>query len=107
MTEHHCVPCSSETEPLGKEACEAYLSGLPEWQLDPEGKEISRRFDFKDFALAMNFAVKVGRLAEEMGHHPVLTIGWGFCKVRFKTSKINGLHKNDFVMATHVNRLHS
>jgi len=106
MTEHRtCVPCSSDAEPLSREACETYLTGLPEWQLDSEAREITRKFVFKDFAGAMSFAVKVGRLADEMGHHPVLTIGWGFCKVKFKTSKINGLHKNDFVMAAHVNHL--
>lgn len=105
MTEHRCVPCSSDAEVLSKEACETYLTGLPDWQLDPDAHEITRKFIFKDFVLAMDFAAKVGRLAEEMGHHPVMIIGWGFCQVKFKTMKINGLHKNDFVMATHVNRL--
>lgn len=106
MTEHRvCVPCSSDVPPLDREACEAYLAGLPEWQLDADTTEIARKFVFKDFSQAMSFAVKVGRLCDEMGHHPVLTVGWGFCRVRFKTSKINGLHKNDFVMAAHVNRL--
>ncbi|MDD3148725.1 MAG: 4a-hydroxytetrahydrobiopterin dehydratase [Candidatus Riflebacteria bacterium] len=106
MTEHRiCVPCSTATEPMSREACEACLVGLPEWQLDADAHEIVRKFVFKNFAEAMDFAIKVGRLAEEMGHHPVLTFGWGFCRVKFKTSKINGLHKNDFVMAAHVNRL--
>ncbi|EKD82805.1 MAG: hypothetical protein ACD_39C01085G0001, partial [uncultured bacterium] len=30
---------------------------------------------------------------------------WGFCRVRFKTSKINGLHANDFIMAAQVEKL--
>ncbi|HNX76932.1 MAG TPA: 4a-hydroxytetrahydrobiopterin dehydratase [Candidatus Rifleibacterium sp.] len=105
MEHRVCVPCSSETPPLSRESCETFLAGLPEWQLDADAKEIVRKFVFKDFAQALDFAVKVGRLAEEMGHHPVITLGWGFCKVKFKTSKINGLHKNDFVMAAHVNKL--
>lgn len=100
-----CVPCSSSLPPMTIEESRKSLQDLPDWELTQEGKAIERHFGFKNFAQAMEFAVKVGQLAEKMGHHPVLTLGWGFCKVRFKTSKINGLHKNDFVMASHVSRL--
>jgi 4a-hydroxytetrahydrobiopterin dehydratase len=85
--------------------CEKYIKDLPEWGLNDDSTEIGRRFSFKNFVEAMAFATKVGKLAEEKGHHPVLTVGWGFCKVRFKTSKIGGLHKNDFEMAALVEEL--
>ncbi len=105
MATEKCIPCSSDLPPLDKEKCEVYLADLPEWQLDEEAKSIDRKFSFKNFALALRFADKVGELAEEMGHHPVLTVGWGFCRVRFKTAKIGGLHVNDFIMAAHVDEL--
>lgn len=100
-----CVPCSSTFEPLDRGKCVEYLKTLPEWQLDDEAKSISRKFKFKNFVDAIKFADQVGQLAEEMGHHPVLTVAWGFCTVKFKTSKIDGLHANDFVMASNVDRL--
>lgn len=105
MNNQKCVPCSSDFEPLTREKCEQYLTDLPEWLLDDEAKSISRRFRHKNFAQAMAFADHVGRLAEEMGHHPVLTVGWGFCTVKFKTTKIDGLHGNDFIMAAMVDKL--
>jgi len=100
-----CVPCSSDLPPLDPAKCQEYLGDLPGWELEDDAHAIVRKFSFKNFVQAMEFATKVGSLAEEMGHHPVLTIGWGFCRVRFKTSKINGLHANDFVMAGLVDKL--
>lgn len=100
-----CVPCSSDLPPLDKTKCEEYLVDLPEWELEDEARAIVRKYGFKNFVQAMEFAISVGRLAEEMGHHPVITLGWGFCRVRFKTAKINGLHANDFVMAELVEKL--
>jgi 4a-hydroxytetrahydrobiopterin dehydratase len=105
MATERCIPCSSDLPPLDKEKCEMYLADLPAWQLDEDAKSVFRKFSFKNFALALKFADQVGELAEEMGHHPVLTVGWGFCRVRFKTAKIGGLHTNDFIMAAHVDEL--
>lgn len=84
---------------------EKKLSEVPGWLLNPEGTAIHRRFCFKDFASALKFANQVAELAEKEGHHPVLQIGWGFCSVSFMTSKIKGLHENDFIMASKVNSL--
>lgn len=53
----------------------------------------------------MQFACRVGELAEEEGHHPDINFGWGYCRVSFHTHKIKGLHENDFIMAAKVNGL--
>jgi 4a-hydroxytetrahydrobiopterin dehydratase len=53
----------------------------------------------------MDFAIQVGNAAEEEGHHPDVTFGWGYCTVKFQTHKIKGLHENDFIMAAKVNEL--
>lgn len=105
MNKIKCEPCNSSMPKLSRDECQKYLKDLPEWELNDEASEISRRFSFKNFVAAMSFAGKVGELAEEMGHHPVLTVGWGFCTVRFKTAKIGGLHQNDFIMASQVDKL--
>lgn len=105
MTQQKCVPCSSASEPLPRDICEGHLKDLPGWALDDAAKCVHRRFVFKNFVEALEFANRVGALAEEMGHHPVLHVGWGFCTVKFKTARIDGLHGNDFVMAALVNKL--
>ena len=90
---------------MGTEEAEGMLAQVPGWKLEEEAKGIRREFRFRNFADAMGFARKVGELAEEEGHHPDLSFGWGYCTVRFRTHSIRGLHENDFIMAAKVNLL--
>ncbi len=53
----------------------------------------------------MELARRIGEIAEAEGHHPDLSVGWGYVVVAFRTHAIRGLHENDFVMAAKVNRL--
>jgi len=84
---------------------ERLISQISGWTLEEEAKGIRREFRFRNFAEAMLFARQVGEIAEAEGHHPDLSIGWGYCTVRFRTHSIKGLHENDFIMAAKVNRL--
>ena len=81
------------------------IAKIPGWTLEGETKGIRREFRFRNFAEAMEFARQVGELAETEGHHPDLSVGWGYCTVRFQTHAIRGLHENDFIMAAKVSRL--
>ena len=44
-------------------------------------------------------------LAEAEGHHPEIAFGWGYATVSLHTKKIKGLHENDFIMATKLDRI--
>lgn len=81
------------------------LPEIPGWELGEEATKIRKTFRFRNFVEAMEFARKVGDVAEEEGHHPDMTVGWGYCTVVFQTHKIRGLHRNDFIMAAKVNSL--
>src|SRR6266498_2677615 len=74
---------------------------IPDWQIkEVEGmKRLERSFKFKNFAQALEFTNKVGAIAEQEDHHPLLMTEWGKVTVQFWTHKIGGLHKNDFIMA--------
>lgn len=100
-----CVPCRGGIPPLEKGEAERLLEQTPGWTLVDGAAKIERNFKFDDFAQAMDFAQKVGELAEQEGHHPDISFGWGHCKVVFYTHKIKGLHENDFIMAAKVNDL--
>ena len=52
----------------------------------------------------MDFVIKVSELAENEGHHPDLSFGWGYATVSLQTKKIKGLHENDFIMAAKINK---
>ncbi len=100
-----CSPCRGGIPPFPRADAEKKLPEVPGWELNPEATSISRRFSFKNFSLAMAFAMKVGEVSEQEGHHPELTIGWGHCTVSLMTHKIKGLHENDFIMAAKINKL--
>ena len=39
------------------------------------------------------------------GHHPDISFGWGYATISLSTKKIKGLHENDFIMATKIDRV--
>jgi 4a-hydroxytetrahydrobiopterin dehydratase len=100
-----CVPCHGGVPPMPKAEAERYLREAPGWALVDDGRRIERKFTFKNFKAALAFVNQVGALAEDEGHHPDVTFGWGHATISLHTHKINGLHENDFIMAAKINRL--
>jgi 4a-hydroxytetrahydrobiopterin dehydratase len=90
---------------MGAEEAVRMIAEIPGWMLEEDAKGIHREFRFRNFKEAIRFGWHVGELAEAEGHHPDLSIGWGYCTVRFRTHAIKGLHENDFIMAAKVSRL--
>ena len=86
---------------------EALLTQAPGWRLLENGTRLERQFLFQTFADALTFVNQVGAVADEEGHHPDISFGWGYANVLFYTHKIGGLHENDFIMAAKVNQLYS
>ncbi len=107
LSQKTCTPCRGGIPPLGSSEAEALLPQAPGWRLLENGTRIERRFEFKDFAAALAFVNRVGDLAEQEGHHPDITFGWGYASALFYTHKIGGLHENDFIMAAKVNELYT
>lgn len=101
----HCAPCDSLTEPFNVAQTAEYLKQIPDWQLADDGKSISRRFKFKDFAESLAFVNKVGQIAETENHHPDIALGWGYTKISSMTHVIHGLSENDFILAAKINQI--
>ncbi len=47
----------------------------------------------------------IGGHAEAERHHPNISFGWGNATVSLQTKKIKGLHENDLIMATKIDRI--
>ena len=95
-----CVPCSVGAPPLEKEEINKFLKDLKDgWKLK-ENKFIEKTYKFKDFKSPLDFTNKIGKLAEEEGHHPDILLAWGKVVIKLWTHKIDGLHENDFIMAS-------
>lgn len=100
-----CVPCQGGVEPLRGDALRNLAAQIhSDWKIIDD-QRIERLFRFPNFQAAMDFAVQVGRLAEQQNHHPDLAVGWGRVVVKLWTHKINGLHQNDFILAAKIDAL--
>ena len=66
---------------------------------------IFKKFKFSTFKKALQFTNKVGELADKEGHHPDISIGWGYCLIMIHTHAINGLSVNDFILASKIDLL--
>ena len=97
-----CEPCSGNTPKLSIEEISKYLSQLNDWTVNDSQEMIFKKFKFNNFTKALNFTNKVGDLAEKEGHHPDISIGWGYCLVMVHTHAIKGLSVNDFILASKI-----
>ena len=83
------------------EELEGLRRQVPDWEVIEE-HHLRRAFKFKNFREALGFVNRVGELAEEQGHHPDISFGWGYAEVTVFTHKIDGLTESDFVFAAKV-----
>ena len=100
-----CTPCRGGIPPLTREQAELFHGQAPDWQILEEAHRIERNFRFHNFREALTFVQEIGELAEAERHHPNISFGWGNATVSLQTKKIKGLHENDFIMATKIDRV--
>ena len=101
LANRNCVPCRGDTPPLKGEELDGLRRQVPDWEVVEE-HHLRRAFKFKNFREALGFVNRVGELAEEQGHHPDISFGWGYTEVTVFTHKIDGLTESDFVFAAKV-----
>jgi 4a-hydroxytetrahydrobiopterin dehydratase len=105
LAKSKCVPCQGGVDPLsGQVVCSLANHISSDWQIIDD-HHLEKEFKFKDFQEALDFVNSVGQLAELQGHHPDIYLSWGKVKLTLWTHKINGLHKNDFILAAKVDEL--
>ena len=63
---------------------------------------IEKDFKFKNFKDSQDFVNKIGEISEEESHHPDIIFGWGYAKIKITTHAIEGLSKNDFILAAKI-----
>lgn len=105
LTQMKCVACEGGVPKLTEGDAKAFLTHTPAWSLSPDATSIERSFTFKDFKEALAFANEVGAIAEDEGHHPEITVGWGKVKVYLTTHAIEGLSENDFIVAAKIDSI--
>jgi len=96
-----CVACRGGEPKLTESEILELQPQVAEWQVKEVNgmKRLERVFKFKNFAQALEFTNKIGAIAEQEDHHPLIITEYGRVTVDWWTHAIGGLHKNDFIMA--------
>jgi 4a-hydroxytetrahydrobiopterin dehydratase len=99
-----CIPSHGGIPPLTREQAEVFHAEAPDWQLAEEAHRIERSFRFRNFREALTF---VRRLVNSRKLKAIIRIlaSVGTMRRSLQTKKIKGLHKNDFIMATKIDRI--
>ena len=90
-------------ELLSDSEIDSRLAQLQGWERD--GDAITRTFELDDFVGSVRFVDKLVAPAEDMGHHPDLTISWNKVGVTITTHAAGGLTANDFELASRIDAI--
>ena len=108
LTKKRCIPCEGGAIPLDISEIHKYQKKVDGWDVLKNDKDIfflEKKFIFKNFLESQNFINNVGKIAEEEGHHPDITFGWGYAKINIMTHAIEGLSENDFILAAKIDKI--
>jgi|TARA_B100000315_G_scaffold216719_1_gene216818 4a-hydroxytetrahydrobiopterin dehydratase len=107
LANERCEVCTAESEPVASVEQLRLLETLPDWRVASRGEVpvLIASFDFTDYEQTLAFVNRIGALAEEADHHPRIVVEWGSVEVSWWTHAINGLHKNDFIMAARTSEI--
>ena len=103
-----CVACDGNTIPFDVSEIHKYLKKVDGWDVksnEDKNYYLIKNFIFKNFEESLNFTNKVGEIAEQENHHPDISFGWGYCKIKIFTHAIKGLAESDFILAAKIDKL--
>ena len=103
-----CVPCEGGVLPFDISEIHKYQKKVDGWDILKNDKKIFylyKKYKFKNFLESQIFINKVGEIAENEGHHPDVSFGWGYAEIKITTHAIEGLSENDFILAAKIDQL--
>ena len=108
LIDKKCLPCEGNILPLDLSTIHKYQKKVDGWDVKPNENKIyflEKKFDFINFLDSQKFINKVGILAEQEGHHPDISFGWGYAEIKITTHAIKGLSENDFILAAKIDKI--
>ena len=108
LADKKCVPCEGDIPPFDTSQIHKYLKKVDGWDVKKDKEEsyfLIKEFKFKNFIESQKFVNQVGNISEDEGHHPDISFGWGYCKIKIFTHAIKGLAESDFILAAKIDHL--
>jgi 4a-hydroxytetrahydrobiopterin dehydratase len=102
-----CVACRGGDPKLTDSEIVDLQRQIQGWQLkEVDGiLRLEKAFKLKNYIEALKLVNKIGELAEQEDHHPLIVLEWGRVTVQWWTHVVKGLHKNDFIMSAKTDEL--
>lgn len=107
LIEKHCQPCEGNVAALQDADITLLKAQIPFWTVSPDYKQLSRRFEFKNYYKTIAFVNAIAWVAHQENHHPDLLVGYNQCTVTYQTHAIDGLSENDFICAAKIDMLNA
>ena len=108
LSEKKCIPCEGNISAFNYSEIHKYLKKVNDWKVKQDDKKnyyLEKNFKFKNFLSSQKFVNLVGDISEKEGHHPDISFGWGYAKIKICTHAINGLSENDFILAAKIDNI--
>ena len=103
-----CTPCKGGVLPFDISEIHKFQKKIDGWNVNKDEKKkyfLEKKFSFKNFINSQNFINKVGEISEKEVHHPDISFGWGYAKIKISTHAIEGLSENDFILAAKIDQI--
>ena len=103
-----CIACDGNTSPFDTTEIHKYLKKVDGWEVASDENQnfyLIKNFNFINFEQSQVFVNQVGSIAELENHHPDISFGWGYCKVKIFTHAIKGLAESDFILAAKIDKI--
>ena len=107
LNQMKCEACDASATLLSASEIESLMQEVGEWSLieDSGTQKLRRVFHTNNYTKSIAFTNAIAQLAESVNHHPLLIVEYSTVTVEWWSHKINGLHKNDFIMAAKTSDL--
>ena len=100
-----CVPCRGGILPFDIKEIHKYIKKVNGWDVKTNEKKnyfIEKKFIFKNFVESQKFVNLICEISEKEDHHPDITFGWGYARIKIFTHAVEGLSENDFILASKI-----
>ena len=103
-----CIACSGDTPALSEIDIKSFSEQVDNWTLikNQDGiTMLSKYFKFEDFESSLKFINQTSVIAENEGHHPDITFGWGYANITIFTHAVKGFTESDFILAAKIDQI--
>ena len=108
LADKKCIPCEGGIPAFDISEIHKYLKKIDGWDVKKNESEnfyLIKEFKFENFLESQSFINKVGSISEKEGHHPDISFGWGYAKIKIFTHAIEGLAESDFILAAKIDQI--